>query len=201
MFFFSLCSHRTHILPQTHASDIVLFADAILCAPASLRPAGDPAAKVYLAVGRGAASASGAERSSSMPRQQGGESLLPTGGPGGVAHPTDVPWRPSSGALAQRAAVGQGPSRDVHDCIRWLQRYLPRHAQVHPSGCRRARHAPQKSLTGRLAGGALSCALCSKLSRSAVACAPVPFSSARLGTRLQRKYTSTSFLLGMVRLF
>ena len=59
---------------------------------------------------------------------------------------------PSSGALAQRAAVGQGPSRDVHDCIRWLQRYLPRHAQVHPSGCRRARHAPQKSLAGRLAG-------------------------------------------------
>ena len=38
------------------------------------------------------------------------------------------------------------------ESIRWLQRYLPRHAQVHPSGCRRARHAPQKSLAGRLAG-------------------------------------------------
>ena len=122
-----------------------------------------------------------------------------------------------SGALAQRAAVGQGPSRDVHDCIRWLQRYLPRHAQVHPSGCRRARHAPQKSLAGRLAGRRRP--RCPYRSRPRCTSASFPraygpplvpyharsaasFPGAlRLGTRLQRKYTSTSFLLGMVRLF
>ena len=188
--------------------------------------AGDPAAKVYLAVGRGAASASGAERSSSMPQQQGGESLLPTGGPGGVARPTDVPWRPSSAHLHSVQLLDKDlretsttVSAGYSDICLDTRKFIQAAAAERGTPLRKAWLADWLEGAGLAALAAQGRAvlqqasrarmarhwrpimpLCSKLSRSAVACAPVPFSSARLGTRLQRN-TSTSFLLEMVRLF